>query len=132
VEVARRNQESNAPYLHGPHDGLGRRLSRCRVRATAAQALEGTDAPEARILAATWRETLKEQTDGPAMVLRSMRARMPGIQTASRRKELQAAIGYIANQNDLGRMKYAEAIRRNYPIGTGITEEGGSFGMKPM
>jgi hypothetical protein len=88
----------------------------------AAQALEGTETPEARILAATWRETLKERADGPATVLRSMRARMSAIQTASRRKELEAAIGYIANQNDLGRMKYTEAIRRNYPIGTGITE----------
>lgn len=88
----------------------------------AARALEGTDTPEARILAGTWREILKEQADGPATVLRSMRARMASIQTASRRKELEAAIGYIANQNALGRMKYAEAIQRHYPIGTGITE----------
>jgi hypothetical protein len=88
----------------------------------AAEALEGTDTPEAHILSATWRETLKEQTDGPATVLRSMRARRASIQSASRRKELEAAIGYVANQNDLGRMKYAEATRRHYPIGTGITE----------
>jgi hypothetical protein len=88
----------------------------------AAHALEGTDTPEARILAATWRETLKEHAEGPATVLRSMRARMPSIQAASRRKELETSIGYIANQNDLGRMRYAEAIRRHYPIGTGITE----------
>lgn len=88
----------------------------------AADASEGTDSPESRILAATWRETLKERDDGAATVLRSMRARLAGIQGAGRRKEAEAAIGYIANQNDLGRMRYAEATRRHYPIGTGITE----------
>jgi hypothetical protein len=88
----------------------------------AADALEGKDTPDARILAATWRETIKEKEDGPATVLRSMRARLASIETESRRKELEGAIGYIANQNDLGRMRYAEAARRHYPIGTGITE----------
>jgi hypothetical protein len=88
----------------------------------AADASEGTDSPEARILAATWRETLKEREDGAAVVLRSMRARLAGIEGAGRRKEAEIAIGYIANQNELGRMKYTEAIRRHYPIGTGITE----------
>jgi hypothetical protein len=42
--------------------------------------------------------------------------------SASRRTEIEAAIGYIANQNALGRMKYAEATKRHYPIGMGITE----------
>jgi hypothetical protein len=88
----------------------------------AADAIEGTDSAEARILAATWRETLKEREDGAATVLRSMRARLAGVEGAGRRKECEAAIGYIANQTDLGRMKYTEARRRNYPIGTGITE----------
>jgi len=88
----------------------------------AADAIEGTDSPDARILAATWRETIKERDDGAATVLRSMRARLARVEGAGRRKETEAAIGYIANQNDLGRMKYAEATRRNYPIGTGITE----------
>jgi hypothetical protein len=47
----------------------------------AADALEGKDSPEARILAATWRETLKEKVDGPATMLRSMRARLASVET---------------------------------------------------
>ena len=88
----------------------------------AADALEGKDTPEARILAATWRESIKEKDDGPAVVIRSMRARLASLETEGRRKDLEGAIGYIANQNALGRMRYAEAARRRYPIGTGITE----------
>jgi hypothetical protein len=88
----------------------------------AAEALKGKDTPDARILASTWRETLKEKDDGAAAVLRSMRARTASIASKARRKELKGAISYIANQNELGRMQYAEAARRHYPIGTGITE----------
>ena len=88
----------------------------------AANAIEGTDSPEARVLAATWRETLKEHDDGAEKVLRSMRARIPTVMSETRRKDLTTAINYIANQNDANRMDYADARRRNYPIGTGITE----------
>jgi hypothetical protein len=88
----------------------------------AADAIEGADSADARILAATWRETIKERDDGAATVLRSMRARLSRVEGAGRRKETVTAIGYIAHQNDLGRMNYAEAARRHYPIGTGITE----------
>jgi hypothetical protein len=91
----------------------------------AANAIEGKDPPEARILAATWRATIKEKDDGPVTVLHSMRARLDSVATEGRLKDLKTAIGYIANQNDLGRMQYAEAARRNYPIGTGITEAAG-------
>jgi hypothetical protein len=89
-----------------------------------ANAVEGTDAPEARILAATWRETIKEKDGGAEVVLRSMRARLSDVTKASeaRANELEIAITYIANQNDHGRMQYAEAKRRKYPIGTGVTE----------
>jgi hypothetical protein len=88
----------------------------------AANAIQGKDSPAARILSATWRETVKQQDDGPEKVLRSMRARLSSVKIAGRRKELKKAIGFIANQNEQGRMHYAEAQRRNYPIGTGITE----------
>lgn len=88
----------------------------------AAEAIEGPSSPEARILAATWRETLKEQDNGADWVLRSMRARLPSVEFKTRQKQLAGAIQYIANQNEAGRMSYAEARRRNYPIGTGITE----------
>ena len=88
----------------------------------AAEAIEGPSSPAARILAATWRETLKEQDDGANTVIHSMRARLPSVGFKTRQKSLAGAIQYIANQNEAGHMNYAEALRRNYPIGTGITE----------
>lgn len=88
----------------------------------AAEAIEGPSSPAARILAATWRETLKAEADGAAIVLRSMRARSASVEFKTRQHNLAGAIHYIANQNDAGRMKYADALNRNYPIGTGITE----------
>lgn len=88
----------------------------------AAEAIEGTDSPEARVLAATWRETLKEYDDGADRVLRSMRGKLSSVESNGRRHELTTAINYIAKQNEAGRMNYADARRRNYPIGTGITE----------
>jgi len=87
-----------------------------------ANAIEGRDTLAARILAATWRETLKESPNGAETVLRAMRARMPQVKVEARLKTLQTAIGYIDNQNDADRMNYVEARRRHYPIGTGITE----------
>jgi hypothetical protein len=64
---------------------------------------------------------IKEKDGGADTVLRSMRARLAGLETA-RGKEVESAIGYIHNQNDAGRLDYAEAARRHYPIGTGVTE----------
>ena len=91
----------------------------------AANALEGTGTSDARILAVTWRETAKVAAGGAETVLRSMRARRSSVQTATRLEELDVAIGYIATQNELGRMRYHEAQQNHYPIGTGITEAAG-------
>jgi hypothetical protein len=88
----------------------------------AADAIWSSDSGEAHVQSATWRETIKSKRDGPAEVLRSMRARLGAPRTASGRKDLREAIDYIARQNRLGRMKYVEAQRRGYPIGTGVTE----------
>jgi hypothetical protein len=88
----------------------------------AAHAIEGVGTSDASILAATWRETIKEKDGGADTVLRSMRARRPTVTTASRLEDLDTAIRYIATQNELGRMQYSEAQQRKYPIGTGITE----------
>lgn len=88
----------------------------------AANAIEGTDSRDARVLAATWRETLKEHADGAEKVLRSMRGKLSSVPTQAPQQELTTAINYIANQNEAGRMNYADAIGRNYPIGTGISE----------
>ena len=87
----------------------------------AANAIDGEGTPEASILSATWRETIKEKEGGAESVLRSMRARRAPL-GATARKDLDAARAYIATQHQLGRMKYAEARKKNYPIGTGITE----------
>ena len=51
--------------------------------------------------------------------MRAQRAPIPGD---ARKKDLDAAITYVDRQRKAGRMEYAEAIKRNYPIGTGITE----------
>lgn len=88
----------------------------------AANAIEGTETAAAKILAATWRETIKEKEDGAETVLRSMRAQLVGVEPESKRKELEEAIAYIDNQNEQGRMNYTEAASRSYPIGTGVTE----------
>ena len=88
----------------------------------AANAIEGDRTGDAAILAATWRETLKEKVGGVETVLRSIRARRPVAKTKTRRADLDSAIAYIASQNEQGRMNYPEALARNYPIGTGITE----------
>jgi len=88
----------------------------------AANAIEGTGTGDSKILAATWRETIKEKKNGAQSVLRSMRARLPSVRGATARKELKDAITYIDRQHALGRMEYVEAQKRNYPIGTGITE----------
>jgi hypothetical protein len=91
----------------------------------AANAVEGVDTGDAKILAATWRETIKEKQAGATVVLRSMRARLASVSGTTARKELKSAITYIAHQRDLGRMEYVEAQKRNYPIGTGVTEAAG-------
>lgn len=88
----------------------------------AANAIAGKDSAEAKVLAATWRETLKEVEGGADTVLRSLRARLSRVEGASAREDVEHAIAYIDNQSSRGRMRYAEALRRNYPIGTGITE----------
>lgn len=87
----------------------------------AAEAIEGTG-PGAAILAATWRETVKEHPKGADSVLRSMRARRSSISTNARREEFDDALAYVASQHGHGRMEYFHAGERRYPIGTGITE----------
>ncbi|MFC1642775.1 hypothetical protein ACFL5O_08840 [Myxococcota bacterium] len=87
-----------------------------------ADAIKGTNSADAAILAATWRETLKEKEGGADIVLRSMRGHLGGVVARTRRTTLEKVIGYIDRQNQAGRMAYAEAKQRHYPIGTGVTE----------
>ena len=88
----------------------------------AANAIWGTDTGDAKVLAATWRETIKEKSDGATQSLRSMRASLRSVKGTTARKDLKSAITYIARQHALGRMEYVEAQKRHYPIGTGVTE----------
>jgi hypothetical protein len=88
----------------------------------AANAIHGVDSGDAKVLAATWREIVKETQDGAERILRSMRARSSSPRGRNAKKDLKSAITYIARQHALGRMAYVEAQKRNYPIGTGVTE----------
>jgi hypothetical protein len=88
----------------------------------AANGTEGENTSGAKVLAATWRETIREDERGVERVLRAMVTRRRKVASKTARKDLNAAIHYIRNQHALGRMNYPEALRRNYPIGTGATE----------
>jgi len=91
----------------------------------AANAIEGNDSPEARVLAATWREMLKEYDDGPARMLKAMRYyrdRGSPALSPTHREELETAIDFLAKQAAQGRMAYAATRAANRPIGTGVVE----------
>jgi hypothetical protein len=88
----------------------------------AATAVHPNSEGDAKILEQTWLETLKERDDGPDVVLRALRYQRRKLPKGRRRKNITKAIRYVAKQLRLGRMAYAEAKRRNYPVGTGVTE----------
>jgi len=88
----------------------------------ASTAVWGQNSPEARVRARTWGEWLKEYDDGPTRVLKALRYQRDRMNEGKRLEELLTAIRFISNQNNQGRLAYAEAKRRNYPIGTGVTE----------
>jgi hypothetical protein len=87
-----------------------------------ANAVHPKNEAEAKILAESWREILKQRDDGPDAVLASMRYHRRKLPKGQRRKNMTKAIRYLAKQHRCGRMNYAEAKRRNYPVGTGVTE----------
>lgn len=86
-----------------------------------ANLIVGAETPEAQLLAASWRETLKTLTDGAARVLKWMRYRRGQVPRADR-ENFDDALAFLAKQARRGRMRYAEAKQRGYPIGTGVTE----------
>jgi hypothetical protein len=88
----------------------------------AANAVAGEGSAEAKILAAQWDETIKEKDDGARRVLKAMRYQRDKMPRGKARTEITRAIKFLAGQQRRGRMKYAEAKSRNYPIGTGVTE----------
>jgi hypothetical protein len=88
----------------------------------AANAVEGRDSPAARVLAASWREQLREYDDGPERVLKAMRYYRDQRARPVDLKALETAIEFLAKQNIRGRMEYAPARATNRPIGSGVTE----------
>lgn len=89
----------------------------------AANAVEGRDSAAARVLAAAWREQVKELDDGAERVLKAMRYyrdRESGL--LGPRVDLERAIEFLAKQAAKGRMEYAAARAANRPIGTGVVE----------
>ncbi len=90
--------------------------------ADAAKAIAGEDTPEATVMAAGWRETIRAFPDGGQRVLKSLRYHRDKLSSEARRGEVQEVIDYLAAQAREERLGYAEAEQRNLPIGTGITE----------
>jgi hypothetical protein len=90
--------------------------------ADAAKAIAGEGTPEATVMAAGWRETLRAFPDGGQRVLKSLRYHRDKLTSKASRNEVQAVINYLAEQAREDRLGYATAKEHNLPIGTGITE----------
>jgi hypothetical protein len=88
----------------------------------AANAIEGKDSPAARVLAAHWRESLKEYDDGPERVLKAMRYHRNRATSTAFGKDIKTAIDFLAKQANSGRTAYAAARAAHRPIGTGVAE----------
>lgn len=89
---------------------------------SAANVAEGDGTPEAMMLTTLWRDTLKTFADGTQRVLKMMRYRRDQQTSAEGRDAIQGDIDFVANQAENKRTNYADAIARNYPVGTGVTE----------
>lgn len=77
----------------------------------------------ARVASEGWKMTLESYDDGAPRVLKSLRYQRDTLALPpGRHKKLNQVIKYIARHRTAGRTDYAEARRRNYPVGTGITE----------
>jgi hypothetical protein len=88
----------------------------------AANAIHGEGTADAKIAATQWDEMMKHREDGVLSILKAMRYQRDKMPRGKARKQLVGAIKFLAKQHRRGRMKYPEAQRRNYPIGTGVTE----------
>ena len=91
----------------------------------AANAIYGAASAEQRATARTasenWKTILENHDDGPRRVLKALRYQRDKL-SAKRRKEVSQVIKYIAQHAAADRMAYADAERRHYPRGTGVTE----------
>lgn len=112
-----------------PHEACGKRMFLVdkyhlgSYLATAAKTVAGEGTPEAALLREQWSETMKVLADGTARVLKTLRYhRDKPTTTRVQADELDGVIDFIANQARQGRTNYAEALEKNFPIGTGVTE----------
>lgn len=88
----------------------------------AAELVHGPDTPDAHVLAARWRETLKLVEDGAEHVLKSLRYHRDQLPKGKKRERMQEIIDYLATNASAGRLDYARAKALCKPIGTGIVE----------
>jgi hypothetical protein len=88
----------------------------------AAELTFGEDSADSHAKAAEWREILKHAQDGAERVLKSLRYHRGHLPKGKKRQRLQVIIDYLATNKKAGRLKYAQAIAANKPIGTGVTE----------
>ena len=89
---------------------------------SAANAVHDQNAPAARVLARHWGDILREQDDGGARVLKSMRYHRDLLPHGKRRESVEKSIKFLAKQARRGRLDYVEARRNHRPIGSGVVE----------
>jgi hypothetical protein len=86
----------------------------------AADAIDGKGTAESKVRRAGWCELLKGYDDGAERVLQALRHQRRIATKESTREEVDAVLGYIANNQH--RMAFHTAIQRKMPIATGPTE----------
>lgn len=110
------------PHLQGEQWFLVDRYHVAEYLGECAALVAGVSTPESRVLAASWKETMNAFSDGTYRVLKALRYHRDRLPTATAKEEMQTAIDFLANQHNQGRTRYADAIAKNLPIGTGVTE----------
>jgi hypothetical protein len=91
----------------------------CDHLKSACDAIWGESTPESQAEFARLKTLLKEADDGADRVIGALRYRV-GRATGNRRKRIQAELTYFRNQKP--RMAYADYVRENLPIASGVIE----------
>jgi hypothetical protein len=66
--------------------------------------------------------TLKHEAGGAATILKQLKSMAAGRPWAKDHEAITSAITYFENQSAAGRMDYASHVKKNQPIGSGVTE----------
>jgi hypothetical protein len=91
----------------------------CEHLQKAFNAYDGEGSAEAKLYAEQYRSHLKDQDDGPAMVIRALAYRLKRCQ-GRKAKLLEAELTFFRNHQH--QMPYADHVRRGLPIGSGGVE----------